>query len=309
MGYTIKNSIKGFPINATPLPILKQFQDFCIKNNPATLEEAIECFTVFGGFNGKIDTTRPLFELIRTHILEHYRSIHAQVANITENDAIFHALLTGAATGDRRMYSAFKRARVNEREGKECIALLCEKELLSIEKSRAMPSERGDDLHLVSDKLHFNTPFMRFWFAFVSPLFKGIQKGDFKEVETAFANRQQEFTTYIFERLSQEYLKQMFVEDPLIECDSYWDGEVELSILAETKSGKSVVAECKYTNTKLKKSELSKIDEKCHSAGITADSVVLFAKKGFSSELRGLKNEHLQLIAVKNFKKLLEPSA
>ena len=286
---------------------MEQFQAFCTKNKPTSLEEAIECFAVFGGYNATIDTTQPLFELITKHILSDYRSIHAQVANITQSDTIFHALLTGIATGDRRMYSAFKRARVNEREGKECIALLCEKNVLSIETSRAMPSEKGDDFHLVSDKLHFTTPFMRFWFAFVSPLFKGVQKGDFSEVHTAFTNRYQEFVATTFEQLSQEYLKKLFKDDPLVECASYWDGEIELSILSETASGKSIVAECKYTNNKLKKSELSRIEEKCVMAGIEPDVIVLFAKKGFSSELRGLKNETLHLVAAKNFKKLLEP--
>ena len=293
-------------MNALSLPLLQQFQSFCATNKPADLEEAIDCFAVFGGHNVKIDTNKPLFELIENHVLSEYRYIHRNITDLTDGDAIYHALLTGIATGDRRMNSAFKRARVSEQEGKACIEELYEKGLIHIEKSRAMPSERGDDYHLVCDKLLFATPFLRFWFAFVSPLFRGIQKKDFSEIETAFASRKQEFTTHVFERLAMEYLKKIYVDDPIIECDSYWDGEIELSILAETRSGKSIVAECKYTNNKLKKSELSRIEEKCTIAGITPDIVVLFAKKGFSSELKALKNESLQLVSARNFKKLIE---
>ena len=35
--------------------------------------------------------------------------------------------------------------------------------------------------------LYFASPFVRFWFAFVSPYFKGIKQGDYKEVESSFA--------------------------------------------------------------------------------------------------------------------------
>ena len=62
----------------------------------------------------------------------------------------------------------------------------------------------------------------------------------------------------------------------------------------------------KYTNAKIKKNELTKLQEKCEAANIKADIFVIFSKAGFSSELKSLKGEGLKLFTVKNFKKLLE---
>jgi hypothetical protein len=147
---------------------------------------------------------------------------------------------------------------------------------------------------------------MRFWFAFVSPLFKGIRDGDYKEVKTRFENREREFIQLTYIELSHEFLKQNFKEDKIVEIGTYWDRDTELDIYATTASGKTVVGSCKYTKAKVKKSELTKLQEACVTAKIEADIFVLFSKKGFSSEFRSLKSESIKLFTLKHFKSLLE---
>ena len=97
-----------------------------------------------------------------------------------------------------------------------------------------------------------------------------------------------------------------FKDDPIVEIGSYWNNSIELNIYAKTKSGKVVAGSCKYTNAKIKKSELTKLQENCQKANIEADIFVIFSKRGFSSELKALKGENLKLFTVKNFKKLVE---
>ncbi len=309
------NSFKGHPIATLQPSLLHQFRSFYIRNYPHSLEEAIEYFAVFGGLGWEIDTDTPLLALIEDVILDNYGHIHNHIIDMTLGDNINHALLSGIALGDRRTHSAFKRARISEKIGDPAIRYLCQTGIIELEPSRENPLEKEYptqkfkkeiEKHQISDKLNFTAPFMRFWFSFVSPLFKGIQEGDYDEVKRRFQNREQGFSSLVFEKLSIELLKKEFEGDPIVEAGSYWDRQVEIDILAKTASGKIVVGECKYTNTKVNKSELSKLKEKCALAGFEADEFVLFSKRGFSNELKSLEGEDLRLYSFKDFKRLLE---
>jgi len=148
---------------------------------------------------------------------------------------------------------------------------------------------------------------LRFWFAFISPIFKGIRDGDYKEIRERFQNRKAEFMQLTFVELSHELLKLNFSkEDKLKEISVYWDNNIELDIYAKTKSGKTIVGVCKYTNAKVKKSELTRLQEACKESKIDADTFVIISKNGFSNELKNMKNSTLRLITLKNFKKLVE---
>ena len=206
--------------------------------------------------------------------------------------------------GDGRTHTAFKRANVPGDVGTKAIEELCESGIIKQEKSKKIFTSWTDN-ESISNKLYFTSPFMRFWFAFISPLFKGIRDGDYKEIRDRFANREAEFINLTFTQLSQELVKLTFKDDPIVECGSYWDNDVEIDIYAKTKSGQTIVGSCKYTNAKIKKSELSKLQQLCQEAKIKPDIFVLFSKKGFSSELKSLKGEQLKLFTIKNFKSLL----
>jgi len=209
--------------------------------------------------------------------------------------------------GDGRTHTAYKRANTSPEVGDKAVEELCDLGIIRLEKSKKVfTSWAENDSTKISNKLYFTSPFLRFWFAFISPIFKGIKEGDYKEVRERFLNRESEFTNLTFEQLSQELLKLLFEDDKIVECSSYWDNEVELEIYAKTKSGKIIAGTCKYTNAKVKKSELTKLQEKCEKAKIKADIFVIFSKRGFSSELKSLKGENLKLYTVKNFKKLVE---
>ena len=136
-------------------------------------------------------------------------------------------------------------------------------------------------------------------------MFKGIRDGDYSEVKEKFLNRENEFMQLIFTQLSHELIKINFNDDKISTISSYWDNDVDLDIYAKTASGKIVVGLTTYTNSKVKKSELTKLQEACKKANIKADIFVLVSKKGFTSELKSLKNDALKLYTIKNFKNLL----
>ena len=247
--------------------------------------------------------------------MDNYGHLHNHILDYTLGESLYHAILTGIARGDRRTHSAFKRAHISENTGDQTIHYLCQTGIIEVEPSRENPLEKAYpnqkfkkeiERHQISDKLTFTTPFMRFWFAFVSPLYRYVQEGKYDEVKKRFKNHEQGFSSLVFEKLSIELLKKEFENDPIIEVGSYWDRQVEIDILAKTTSGKIVVGECKYTNTKVNKSELTKLKEKCALAGFEADTFVLFSKRGFSNELESLTEEEVQLYTLDEFRKLLE---
>ena len=87
----------------------------------------------------------------------------------------------------------------------------------------------------------------------------------------------------------------------------YWDDDLTLDLVGKTKSGKIIAGSCKNTNSKIKKTELTNLKEKCEKVKIAVDTFVLFSKKGYTSELKNLKKtENLQLFTVKNFSYFLE---
>lgn len=283
--------------------LLEQFRSFYFQNEPQDMEHAVEFFAVFGGMSWSVDTTKELDELIESKILKNYTYIHSDISKITQSQKTSHALLSAVASGDGRVHSALKRARISRAEGEKTIHSLCSLNLLKREYSLESPPNEDEK---IDEKLNFTTPFMRFWFAFVSPYFKSIKEGDFKESKELFVNRKGEFFEYIFKKLSLEVIRKSFKEDAITEIGSYWDRDVQIDILAKTASGKIIAGICRYSSQKAKKSSLAKLKEQCEAAQLSPDIFVIVSKSGFSNELKSLKGDNIKLFSLKNFKILTE---
>lgn len=283
--------------------LLKQFRSFCYQNKATDIEKAIEYFSVFGGTGWEIDLTIPLDELIETRILDNYRYLHGDLTKITQSNKSHHALLSALALGDRREHSAFKKANLSRKEGENSADFLISEGLLHRERSQEDPVDSSEE---ITDRLIFATPFIRFWFAFVSPYYKGIKEGDFAEFRQKWANNRQIFFEPIYESLVISLVEHSFEGDSIMKIGSYWDKRIEIEILGQTKSGKIIAGSCKYSKAKANKSELTSLIERCDKAQITPDMMIIFSKSGFSSEFKKEKNSSLQLIAIKHLRGLLE---
>ncbi len=275
----------------------KQFSDFCRRNNPKNMEIAVEFFTVFGGLDITLNMDEPLDKLIQKHILKEYKFLRNDVSKLTTGDEKYHRVLSASALGDRRTNSSFKRASFSFDDGMDLVEELRDKGFIKLERCT-------EDIY-VSDKILFNAPFLRFWFAFVSPIFKSIRDKEYKEFFEIYNNRKAEFSNLVFSQLCHELVKVLFKDDKIYNIGRYWDDEIEIDLVAKTKLGKKIVGTCKYTDKKLKKSELTKLKANCEKAKIEPDIQILFAKKGFTSELKSLKSETLQLFTCKHLKVLI----
>ncbi len=282
--------------------LLQQFRSFCFQNNVTDLDKAIEYFAVFGGMGWEVNMSKSLDFLIEKKILKNYKYIHADITTITKSNNIHHLLLSALSTGDRREHSAFKKANVGRNVGENSIDFLVDNGLLIVEKSIEKPV--ADDE--ISGKLFFVQPFMRFWFSCISPYYKGIKYGDYKEVKERWGHIQQGFCDHILERLAMELVKNSFDDDPIESIGSYWDKDIEIDILARTKSGKMIAGLCKYSKAKAGKNELLKLKENCKKAELEIDTFVIFSKNKFSNELKKEKSEDLKLYSLRNIKSLLD---
>jgi len=226
------------------------------------------------------------------------------MSNLYESNAQNQAILSAIALSDGREHAVFKRARVSVYDGEKVVDDLLEAGIIYNLRPKHSKHNTKEENENLSNKLYFKNPVVRFWFAFVSPYFKGIKEGNFDESKDRFDKHFDNFVQLIYLELSKELLKQNFKDDFLSDVNEYWEKDLNIDIMAKTKSNKVVVCSVKYSNAKVKKSELTALKEKCEKIKANAEIFVLFSKNGFSNELKQQKGETLKLFSVKSLKSL-----
>lgn len=276
------------------------------------IEHLIEYFSVFGGLGWEIDIDAPLDELIQTQILDNFGLLHNQIIELTTAELPYIKLLTNLARGDRRIFSAFNKSGISNLSGGLSLKHLQETGVLEAEYSREEPAikdgskqKREVARHRISHKMRFTSPFLRFWFYFISPMRRYIEEGNYEKVINNFHQHHQAFVGYTFEELSNEMMKMKLSSTQVLDSGSYWDRHVEIDLLATTIDNKLIIGECKWKNHKINKKELNKLLEKCEKVDFKPDILMLFAKRGFSKELLGLQSKELRLYSCEDFEDLL----
>ena len=295
--------------------LLEQFRSFYFQNYPEDMETQISYFAVFGGLDLEIDTSKPLTQLILELILENFEAIDAKMATLTRNDILNRKLLKALATGDRRIFSAFNKAGLNNGNGGAALNYLQEVGLIQLEYSReehprdkypGVKLKREEARHRISHKVLFTHPFIRFWFYFIVPHIKEIEQKEYDAFFKDFTKRHSSYTSLVYEELSELLLNYHLRDAEIMSSGSYWDANLEIDILTVTQNGSMYVGECKWTNHTINKKELHKINDKCRRLGIEPTQIVLFSKRGFSKELRQMQGAQLALYSSEDFMALLK---
>ena len=298
--------------------LLEQFRSFHTRNYPDDMETQISYFSVFGGLGWDIDTSKPMSTLIKTLILDNFDLLDAKMKELTANDENNKRLLQALAIGDRRIFSAFKRAGLNNGNGGGALNFLQEAGLIQMEYSRERhprdknPNaklKRREARHRISHKVLFTHPFIRFWFYFIAPQIRHIKAGDFTKVLQNFEDKRNSYTSLIFEELSEVLLNYYLRDAQVISSGSYWDADIEIDLLTITDDDKVYVGECKWKNHKVNKKELHKINEKCEKLHLIPHQIILFSKRGFSKELMQLQGKSLALFSSEDFAILVQTTS
>jgi len=295
--------------------LLDQFRSFYFRNYPDDMEMQIEYFSVFGGLGWDIDTSKPISELIQTLILNNFDILNQKIEDLTINEPNNKRLLQALAIGDRRIFSAFNRAGLNNGNGGGALNFLQEAGLIQMEYSRERHQrdknpnaklKRRDARHRISHKVLFTHPFVRFWFYFIAPNIKHIKNGKTQIVIDNFLDKQSSYTSLVFEELSEVLLNYNLRDSQIISSGSYWDANLEIDILTITQDFKIYVGECKWTNHIINKKELHKLKEKCEKLDLEATQIILFCKRGFSKELNNMRGSDLALYSADDFEALVK---
>ncbi|PHM18179.1 MAG: ATPase [Sulfuricurvum sp. PD_MW2] len=286
----------------------KLISDFFHLNLPSDMEQCIELFAIFGGYNQPIDTDQPIETLIFEHIISPFESHRENILLPLNDNPLYINLLHAIAVGDRRQRSAYRRARIGKERGSEAFAFLRHSGYLSLERSREIPLQRAYpkqrfkkeiEHHVISHKYRFITPFLRFWFAFVEPFSQSIREENYQFFLEHFREHFNAFVGFTFEELCDLYIREILAPTfggDILDSGSYWNREVEIDLFTETMEGEIWVGECKWTNHKVNKKEFHKLEEKCSKLSITPDKIFLFTKRGFSNELNDIKDKRLYRI-------------
>jgi len=287
--------------------LLQHFRSFAYQNNIKDLDTALAYFAVFGGTGWDVDASKSLDVLIEEKILRNYEPLHKSMTRYTHNNPVYHQLLTLVALGTDHEHDAFKKAKIGRDRGEDAIDYLEKKSLLRFDLSVEKPLKEGDGK---SDRLIFDLPFMRFWFALISPHYKSISKGDFSEFEQKWHTIRDHFHILLSNKLVLELVKQTVdkksTDDPVISIGSYYDKYLQIEILAKRKSGKMVAGECKYSKEPAKINMLNALKEKCQKVQLDIAEYLLFSKNGFSSEVEQMKDEELTLLSQEHLSSLLD---
>ena len=295
--------------------LLNQFRSFYFRNYPDDMEIQIEYFSIFGGLGWEIDTSKSASFLIQDLILDNFVKIDTQIQELISLDSEQRRLLRALAIGDRRIFSAFNRAGLNNQNGGVSLNKLEEKGLIQIEFSREEPAKslnpngklkREVARHRISHKVLFTYPFMRFWFYFIVPHVNEILKGNYDNFFKDFQDRQNSYTSLVFEELSEVLLNYNLRDSQILSSGSYWDANIEIDILTITQDEKIFVAECKWTNHQINKKELHKLHEKCQRLDIEPTQIIFFSKRGFSKELLSNSGKDLALYTCEDFEVLVK---
>jgi hypothetical protein len=294
------------------------FREFHDKFNYFDIQESIEFYSVFQSypfFNFlKLDTT--LLSCIQSQILERYTELKPYF--LYDEDTLLQrdleALLARLAIGDRKNFTAYKKINVSQPRSRLLFKTLFEKGIIRKEHSREKPLRefKGQLIkkslrrYEIQDKIHFVDNFTRFWFTFLSHLDEESLHVNISKALETISQSMEQYISLTFEELSNELMIKKIGPDNIENFGSYWDKNIEIDLMIETKDGKIVVGESKWKNHKVCKNILNTLEKKCMRANIEVDEFVLFSKSGFSKELKNLNRTDISLYDINEFKELYD---
>jgi len=260
----------------------------------------------------ELDSSDDLDTIIRFNFVEQYKVLNEFISPSYLIEEPYRFLLVSIARGDGRLSNVFRKARVGEVLGLRLLNELVELGIVELEDSRepalkAYPNQKLEKAlrsYKIEPKIRFKKPFHRFWFGFVEPYHKDLNRGKSKRFYENFNQHFAQLHSFVFEQLSQELLNVHF-NNQLIINGNYWDKHSEFDIWATHKDGTKILGECKYTNRRVCKSELSKLRQKAKTSELEVDIFALFSKNGFSNELKNSIDKDLLLFELEDFKQLL----
>ncbi|SHO81708.1 hypothetical protein MNB_SV-15-1254 [hydrothermal vent metagenome] len=220
-----------------------RFQSFYNHNRELSIEEAIECFSIFGGVEELIDINinSTLLQTISNNIFKNFLQYNNIIAPSYLTKKPYRDVLMAISNGDGRVSNILKRSHIYDSIAIEVIYELIELNILREEHSREQPIKRNPKQKLkkhlrgyqIESKIRFVEPFYRFWFGFIEPFKDEILNKNYDNFYEYFNLHYNRLISLIFEQLSNEIINYKF---ETISSGSYWNRDSEFDILSITKN-------------------------------------------------------------------------
>ena len=291
------------------LSIKNEFKEFYKAFAYLDIRELIENFAVFGGFdkeNIKLDDD--LFENIEQNILNNYHLLKKEFFQNQDKNLILQKI----AIGDRKQYAIYRgNNSITQIKGRILYKELYQQNIIKKEFTRESLPKREKNRYLKKelrgyspeDKLRFVKNFDRFWYTFIYPYYEELDNDIKQNCLENIKQGSDKFVSLTFEELSNELIKEDIFGLNIIQSGGYWDRHTEYDLLAKQDNGRYILGECKWTNQKICKNELTKLKNKAKYLPFEIDKYALFSKNGFSESLKQEKD--ILLFELNKFKALL----
>lgn len=278
------------------------------------LERVIEYYSIFDGYMLELNINKDfdIFDNIYKNIILKYKEIKAIIDNKYLLEIKEKSLLERIAIGDRRAYTALKKEKISQSSGSYFYNNLIKIGILEIEHSREKPINRLNNKYIkkefrgyqIQHKYKFKNSFLRFWFNFIEPNMDFLEKELYHKVLEKIERHFESFVSLTFEELSNLLINKKF-NNHIKEIGSYWDKKIEIDLLCKLSNNITIVGECKWKNHKISKKILNSLVQKSLISNLDATYFALFSKRGFSKELKNIKNNRILLYDLKSFERLI----
>lgn len=289
--------------------IKNDFKEFCSNFTYLDTRELIENFAVFDGL-GLNDTVldNDIFKNIQVFVLQNYKELKKRFSLDKDKELILKKL----AWGDRKQYALYRNSKeISQIKGRILHKELYSEKIIEKELTREQIPQRGKNRYIKKeyrgyspeDKLRFVKNFDRFWYTFISPFSDDLDEGVQQNCINAIKNGFEKYVSLTFEELSNELIQEPCWDLDIVESGGYWDINTEYDMLAKNKNNRYIIGECKWTNQKICKNTLRKLQNKAKNLDFDIINFALFSKNGFSESLK--KEKDILLFNIEDFRKMI----
>jgi len=289
--------------------IKNNFKEFCNNFTYLDIKELIENFAIFDGIEiDSITLDNDVFLNIENIIIKNYAEFKKRLS--LDKDKEF--ILKNLANSDRKQYSLYRNSKeISQIKGRVLYKELYSEHIIEKELTREKIPQKGKNRYIkkeyrrysAEDKIRFVKNFDRFWFTFISPFEDDLDNGICKNCINAIKDGFEKYVSLTFEELSNELIKESSFKLDIVESGGYWDIHTEYDLLAKDKNERYIIGECKWTNQKICKNTLRKLQNKAKNLDFDIINFALFSKNGFSESLK--KEKEVLLFDIEDFKELL----
>ena len=255
-------------------------------------EQRLELFSITGGtiayLKPFIEYQKNIWKGVSELILQKEKFLYQEVEFILREELRepnnYFSILLAISLGKRKMSKIINETGFSKSTVSSYLAIL---EKLKITKREVPVTEKNyhkgkKGLYSISD------PFFVFWFRYIFRNKYLLESGKSKEVLTIIKKGITEQSSYLYEKISQEFILRNMVKYHSV--GGWWNKNEEIDVVGINNDTKEIIfGECKWTNKKVGTNVFEDLKRKARlvdwNMGRRIEKFILFSKSGFTKNM------------------------